>query len=103
MSKRYPKKFRHHVCERLLAGERVDMLSQELSISTATLYLWRRQSQIDHDLRPGVKSIDVDELAQAQRTIEELEAELAITRAASAIFNGEEPISPKDGARLPKP
>jgi transposase-like protein len=103
MSKRYPKKFRQHVCERLLAGERVDMLSQELSISTATLYLWRRQSQIDHDLRPGVKSIDVDELAQAQRTIEELEAELAITRAASAIFNGEEPISPKDGARLPKP
>jgi transposase-like protein len=102
MSKRYPKKFRSQVCERLLAGERVDALSRELSVSTATLYLWRRQSQIDHDLRPGVKSIDVDELAQAQRTIEELEAELEITRAAVAIFNGEEPISPKGGARLPR-
>jgi transposase len=102
MSKRYPKKFRSQVCERLLAGERVDALSRELSVSTATLYLWRRQSQIDHDLRPGVKSIDVDELAQALRTIEELEAELEITRAAVAIFNGEEPISPKGGARLPR-
>ena len=53
-------------------------------------------------LRPGMKSIEVDELAQAQRTIEELEAELALVRAASALFNGEEPISPKGGARLPK-
>ncbi len=102
MPKRYPKKFRTEVCQRLLAGESVNSLSEELSVSPATLYLWRRQSQIDHDLRPGMKSIEVDELAQAQRTIEELEAELALVRAASALFNGEEPISPKGGARLPK-
>jgi transposase len=101
MSKRYPKKFRSQVCERLLAGERVDALSRELSVSTATLYLWRRQSQIDHDLRPGVKSVEVDELAQAQRTIEELEAELEITRAAVA-FQRRGAVSPKGGARLPK-
>jgi transposase len=103
MPKRYPKQFRTQVCERLLAGESVNSLSEELSVSTATLYLWRRQSEIDHDLRPGVKSVDVNELARAQRTIEELEAELAIVRAASALFNGEEPISPKGGARLSRP
>jgi transposase-like protein len=103
MPKRYPKQFRNEVCERLLAGESVRSLSEELSISAPTLYLWRRQTLIDHDVVPGVKSIDVDELAQARRTIEELEAELEITRAAAAIFNGEEPISPKGGARLPKP
>jgi len=102
MPKRYPKSFRAQMCERLLAGESVKALSQESSVSTATLYLWRRQSEIDHDLRPGVKSVDVNELARAQRTIEELEAELALVRAASALFNGEEPISPKGGARLPR-
>jgi transposase-like protein len=103
MPKRYPKNFRKDVCERLLAGESVASLAEEFSLSTATLYLWRKQARIDHDLTPGVKSIEFDELAQARRTIEELEAELEITRAASAIFNGEEPISPKGGARLPKP
>jgi transposase len=102
MPKSYPKQFRGEVCERLLAGESVDALSEELSISTSTLYLWRKQTFIDHDLLPGAKSFDVDELAQARRTIEELELELEITRAAAAIFNGEEPISPKGGARLPK-
>jgi transposase-like protein len=102
MPKRYPKEFRTRVCERLLAGEAVSALSAELSVSSPTLYLWRRQSEIDRGLRPGVKSIDVNELARAQRTIEELEEELAMVRAASAIFNGEEPISPKDAARLPR-
>jgi transposase len=65
MPKRYPKKFRSQVCERLLAGESVRSLSDELSVSPATLYLWRRQTLIDHDVLPGVKSIEVDELAQA--------------------------------------
>ncbi len=102
MPKRYPKTLRRQVCERLLAGESVKVLSMELGVSTATLYLWRRQTLVDHDVIPGVKSIEVDELAQAQRTIEELEAELALVRAATALFNGEEPISPKGGARLPR-
>ena len=48
------------------------------------------------------KSIEVDELAQARKTIEELEAELAAVKAASALFNGEVPVSPKGGARLPR-
>ncbi|HTU39666.1 MAG TPA: hypothetical protein VMF35_16820 [Acidimicrobiales bacterium] len=43
-----------------------------------------------------------DELAQAHKTIAELEAELEITRAAVALFNGEEVVGPKGVARLPK-
>jgi transposase-like protein len=86
----------------MLAGESVISLAKETSLSQGTLYRWKNQALIDADLKPGVKSIEVDELAQAQRTIEELEAELALVRAAAAIFNGEEPISPKAGARLPK-
>jgi transposase-like protein len=86
----------------MLAGESVVALAKETSLSQGTLYRWKNQAMVDADLKPGVKSIEVDELAQAQRTIEELEAELALVRAAAAIFNGEEPISPKAGARLPK-
>src|ERR1700685_4123898 len=102
MPKRYPSEFRRVVSRRLVAGERVSSLAQELSVSEATLYLWKRQALIDAGRAEGVKSFEADELAQAHKTIAELEAELEITRAAVAIFNGEEPVAPKGGARLPK-
>lgn len=63
--------------------------------SPATRHLWKRQALIDTGLKERTKSIEVNELAQARRTIEELEAELAAVKAASALFNGEEPVSPK--------
>jgi transposase-like protein len=102
MPKRYAREFRRTVCERLVAGEKVSSLSKELGVSEATLYLWKRQALIDAGRAEGIKSFEADELAQAQRTIAELEAELEITKAAVALFNGEEPVSPKGGARLPK-
>ena len=102
MPMRYPKDFRRAICARLVAGERVSSLSKEVGVSEGTLYLWKRQALIDAGLKPGTKSVEVDELAQARRTIEELEAELEAIKAASALFNGEEPVSPKGGARLPK-
>jgi transposase-like protein len=102
MPKRYAREFRRTVCERLVAGEKVSALARELSVSEATLYLWKRQALIDAGRAEGIKSFEADELAQAHRTIAELEAELEITKAAVALFNGEEPVSPKGGARLPK-
>jgi transposase-like protein len=102
MPMRYPKDFRRAVCARLVAGERVSSLSKEVEVSEGTLYRWKRQALIDAGRSVGVKSFEADELAQAHKTIAELEAELEITRAAVALFNGEEPVSPKGGARLPK-
>src|SRR5271156_1265586 len=102
MPKRYAREFRRDICERLFAGERVSRVSSETGVSQATLHRWRDQARIDAGLKPGTKSVEVDELAQARRTIEELEAELAAVKAASALFNGEEPVSPKAGARLPR-
>ncbi len=99
MPKRYAREFRRSVCVRLVAGDKVHSLSEELGVSEATLYLWKRQALIDAGRSEGVKSFEADELAQARRTIAELEAELEITRAAVAIFHGEEPIAPKGGAR----
>jgi len=102
MPKRYAREFRRDICERLVAGERISKLSEQTGVSPATLHLWKRQALIDAGLKEGTKSIEVDELAQVRRTIEELEAELAAVKAASALFNGEEPVSPKGGARLPR-
>ena len=102
MPKRYAREFRRAVCARLVAGERVSSLSPELGVSEATLYKGKRQALIDAGRAEGVKSFEADELAQAHKTIAELEAELEITKAAVALFNGEEPVSPKGGARLPK-
>jgi transposase-like protein len=85
-----------------VAGERVISLSQELGVSEATLYLWKRQALIDAGRAEGIKSFEADELAQAHKTIAELEVELEITRAAVALFNGEEVVGPKGVARLPK-
>jgi len=102
MPKRYPLQFRRAVCVRLVSGEKVVALSKELGVSEATLHLWKRQALIDAGRAEGVKSFEADELAQARKTIAELEAELEAVKAASALFNGEEPISPKGGARSPK-
>ena len=102
MPKRYAREFRRAVCERLVAGEKVRSLAEELGVSEATLYLWKRQALIDAGRAEGVKSFEADELAQARKTIAELEAELEVVKAASALFNGEEPVGPKGGARLPK-
>jgi transposase-like protein len=102
MPKRYAREFRRAACERLVAGERVSSLSKELGVSEGTLSLWKRQALIDAGRAEGIKSFEADELAQAHRTIAELEAELEAVKAAVALFNGEEPVSPKGGARLPK-
>jgi hypothetical protein len=56
---------------------------------------------IDAGRAEDVESFVADELTQAHKTIAELEAELEVVKAASALFNGEDPISP-GGARLSK-
>jgi transposase-like protein len=98
----YSSEFRRVVSARLLAGEPVKSLAEELSVSTQTLYKWKHQALIDAGKRPGAKSFEVGSLAQARRTIRDLEAELALVKAASDLFNGEEPISPKESSRLPE-
>jgi putative transposase len=97
---RYSGEFRRQACERMLAGESVQELAAELSVCNATLYRWRRQALIDAGQAPGVKSYEADRLAQARRRIKDLEAELKLVKAASALFEEGETISPKGSTRL---
>ena len=57
------------------------------------------QALIDVGRNPGLKSYEPDELARARRRIKDLEAELELAKAASALFNGGEVVRPKDSAR----
>jgi transposase len=99
MPRHYPAELRRRACERMLAGEAVKDVADELDIPIETLYRWRRQALIDAGQRPGAKSFEADPLAQARRRIKELEAELKMVKAASAIFEEGE-VDPKGSSRL---
>jgi transposase-like protein len=96
----YSVAFRRKVCERMLAGESVMGLAAELNVGSGTLYRWRRQALIDVGRLRGPKSFEADPLAQARRRIKDLEAELKLVKAASALFDEEEPPNPKGGSGL---
>src|ERR1035441_6246543 len=102
MAFRYPTRCREAACDRMLDGERPEELAEELEVSAATLYRWKRQALIDAGRKPGIKSFEPDELDRARRRIKDLEAELELVKAASALFNGEEVVRPKGSARSSK-
>jgi transposase-like protein len=99
MPRHYPAELRRQTCERLLAGETVKDLVVELGISSHTLYRWRHQALIDAGRRRGTKSYEADPLLAARRRIKELEAELKMVKAASALFE-DGTVGPKGSTRL---
>ncbi len=99
MPRHYPPEVRREACERMFVGEAIKDLADELGITVETLYRWRRQALIDTGQRPGVKSFEADPLAAARRRIQELEAEVEMIKAASAIFEEGE-VDPKGNSRL---
>jgi transposase-like protein len=102
MAFQYSSLLRGEACERMLAGERAEAVAAELGVSAATLYRWKKQALIDAGLKAGVKSYQPDELARARQRIKDLEFELTVVKAASALFNGEELVRPKGSARSSK-
>jgi transposase len=99
MPRHHPVDVRRQACERMVAGEPVADVAENLGISVSTLQKWKRQALIDAGRRPGAMSYEVDPLQQARRRIKELENELTIVKAASALFDEEEPPSPKGSTR----
>jgi transposase len=93
----YPPEFRQRVLDLLATGRRVTDLARDLGISSQSIYVWRRQDQIDRGEIPGLTSAERDELAAAKQRIRELEAELAVHRRASELLA--ERSDPKGGSR----
>jgi transposase-like protein len=64
---RYSTLVRDAACRRMLAGEPVEDVAEELEVSAATLYRWKHQALIDVGRKAGVKSFEPDELDRARR------------------------------------
>lgn len=102
MPKSYPSSVRRQVCQRLRSGEPVAEVAAETGISPATLFRWKTQALVDAGMREGVPSVEADELAAAHQRIARLEAELALTRDACALFDDQVVIDPKGKSRSSK-
>jgi|SRR6267378_3623830 len=100
MPKSYPPEFRRRAVELCRAGRSAGKIAGGLGISEATIYRWIAQDEVDHGERPGTPSGERTELAKARSRIRELEAELELTRKASALFSeGEVRPAPKGSTR----
>jgi len=82
------------------AGAAPSKVARDLGVSEATVYRWVAQDEVDVGERPGTRSGEHVELSRARARIRELEAELELTRKASALFSeGEERPAPKGSTR----
>lgn len=96
MPKSYPNSVRRQISHRLRSGDTVADIATETGISPATLLRSKDQALIDAGVRGGVPSIESDELASARARIAALEAELALTRDACALFDDQSVVPHKE-------
>jgi transposase len=99
MPKSYSLEFRRRVIELMRAGGSGSQLAGDLGVSEATIYRWVAQEEVDLGERPGMRSGEHIELSRARARIRDLEAELELTRKASALFDEQQPPAPKGSTR----
>src|SRR5271170_410284 len=95
MPRMYSATVRRQIVSRLRSGEAVAAVAAETGICQATLFRWKRQALIDAGVIEGTPSVEADELAAAHKRIAQLEAELALTRDACELFDGQAVVPPK--------
>jgi len=93
MPKSYPPEFRRKVLDLLAAGRTVTEVAEDLGISGACIYNWRKQNRIDRGELAGLATGERAELVAARRRINALEAELAAERRAKQLLK--EAVPPK--------
>ena len=93
MPKSYPPEFRRKVLDLLAAGRSVTEVAEDLGISGACIYNWRKQDRIDRGELPGLSTPERAELVAARRRINALESELAATKRAKELLR--EAVPPK--------
>ena len=97
MPRQCPPSVRQELVDGMLAGESVLSLVTEYGVPEQTLHRWKSQARVDAELTDGVTSVESRPLRDAQRRITELEAELALVKAAREIFNAQAVVDPKGG------
>ncbi len=93
MPRSYPPEFRRKVLDLLAAGRSVTEVAEDLGISGACIYNWRKQDRVDRGEIPGLSTAERSELVAARQRINALEAELAVERRAKQLLK--EVVPPK--------
>jgi len=73
-------------------GERygsVKRVAEQLDVGPESLRSWVRQHDIDHGVRPGTTSEQVEELKELRQEVKELRRANSILKSASAFFAAE--------------
>lgn len=95
----YPASVRRGLSERMRQGEAVLAVHAESGICLGTLYRWKHQALVDAGLASGTPSTLAPDLQSAAKRIRQLEDELAIVKAASALYDGQVVVPPKGSSR----
>jgi transposase-like protein len=93
MPKLYSPEFRRKVLDFVKEGRSIAEVASDLGVTASSIYIWRRQEQIDSGQRPGLSSTDNVELRAARRRISELETEPAVTKRTNELLK--EAVHPK--------
>lgn len=91
----YPASVRRGLSDRMRQGEAVLAVHAESGICLGTLYRWKYQALVDAGLAAGTPSTQAPDLQSAAKRIRQLEEELAIVKAASALYDEQVVAPPK--------
>ena len=83
----YPPEFRREALELLrVSGKPVSQIAKDLDVSEQTLYVWRRQAEVDAGKREGLTTEEREELRALRKENRNLKMEKEILKKAAVFF-----------------
>ena len=83
----YPPEFRREALELLrVSGKPVSQIAKDLDVSEQTLYVWRRQADVDAGRREGLTTEEREELRALRKENRNLKIEKEILKKAAVFF-----------------